>query len=362
VDYEFEDIINEVDNVDLLELHSFPWISIGMRIVNRLGRHVAPSLAMLNPGIQRFRLKRNYDLFFAVGMEARDMISLNAIKGWRTKCRTCACWIDELWKSEVPKAKGLMKILSKYDYIFSGCYEVIELIQKAIQRPCIYIPPGIDTIRFCPYPNPPHRSIDVYSLGRRSASTHQGLLKMAEKNKIFYVYDTIHSGKMFTSNYREHRTLIANLAKRSRYFLTYPAKIDRHSQTGGQNEVGFRFFEGAASGAIMIGQPPDNQAFKEHFDWPDAVIPMTFNEPDVAKILNELDSQPERLAEIRKNGVVQSLLRHDWAYRWRAILDIVGLEPQPELVAREQQLKQLAEFVKNDNTDIHSYTADAYSR
>jgi spore maturation protein CgeB len=185
------------------------------------------------------------------------------------------------------------------------------------------------------------------NIGRRSPVTHNAFLKMAEQNRIFYIYDTIHSTLLFPEDHQQHRQLLANMAKRSRYFLVNTPKIDRDIETNGQNEIGFRFFEGAASGAIMIGQPPDNQAFKEHFDWPDAVIPMGFDEPDVAKILKKLDSEPERLAAIRRNGIVQSLLRHDWAYRWRAILDIVGLEPQPALVARERRLKQLAELAKN---------------
>jgi spore maturation protein CgeB len=185
---------------------------------------------------------------------------------------------------------------------------------------------------------------------------------MAAQKQIFYIYDTVHSGRMFTSVPSEHRDLIASIAKRSRYFLAYPPKIDQPWQTSGQDEIGFRFFEGAASGTVMIGQPPDKQAFREHFDWPDAVIPMAFDEPDVAKFLKKLDSEPERTAEIRKNGVVQSLLRHDWAYRWREILGIVGLAPRPELVAREQRLENLAEIVNNMNTWSRSNIADAYSR
>jgi hypothetical protein len=45
---------------------------------------------------------------------------------------------------------------------------------------------------------------------------------------------------------------------------------------------------------------------------------------------------------------VQSLLRHDWVYRWRTILEAVGLEPTPALVAREKRLKALAERVERD--------------
>jgi hypothetical protein len=204
--------------------------------------------------------------------------------------------------------------------------------------------PGIDTIQFCPYPNPPVRSIDVYSMGRKSLVTHKALLKMAEGRQIFYIYDTF--ARMRTSVPKEHRNLLANIAKRSRYFIANAPKIDRQLEINGQCEISYRFLEGAASGTVMIGEPRGNDAFKEHFDWPDAVIHVPYNTADIAKILEDLDSQPDRLKEIRKNNVVQCLLRHDWLYRWRAILELVGLKPKPALVAREERLKKLAIEIK----------------
>jgi hypothetical protein len=163
---------------------------------------------------------------------------------------------------------------------------------------------------------------------------------MAEQRQIFYIYDTI--DKMDTFYRRQHRSLLANIAKRSRYFIANTGKINKTVETQGQNEIGSRFFEGAAAGTVMIGDPPENGVFKKHFDWPDAVIHVPYDTADIAEVLTDLDSQPDRLAKIRKNNVVQSLLRHDWVYRWRDILDIVGLEPKPTLLEREQRLKELA--------------------
>ena len=47
---------------------------------------------------------------------------------------------------------------------------------------------------------------------------------------------------------REHRLLLANTIKNSRYFIVQTAKVDREDHTAGQQEVGFRYFEGAAGG------------------------------------------------------------------------------------------------------------------
>lgn len=344
--YEFEDVICETDDVDMIIPENYPWFSLGQRLVNRAGRHVSTVFGRLNPGLQNIRLERDYDLFFAFVLVARDLLSLNAIKEWRQRCRTAICWIDEIWAGELPKYKSLLKILAQFDYVLTNCSGSVQAIQDAINRPCLYIRPGIDTIRFCPYPEPPVRSIDVYNMGRRAPITHQKLLEMARRNKIFYMYDTIHSGDMYPQNPAEHRSLIANIMKRSRYLLANTAKIDRPFETHGQIEIGYRFYEGAAAGAVMIGEVPENQAFYEEFDWPNAVIPMPFDAANIDEIMAELDSQLRVIEDIRRNSVTKALEQYDWAYCWENILNIAGLEATPALKVRKKKLNRLATLAK----------------
>ena len=336
--FEFEDVICEIEHVDMFTPEPRRSFKFGRKVANQLSRHA--SIICFNPGVKQIRLDKNYDLFFAIFEFPMDLLTLQSIKGWKENCKTSICWVDDLWIRSIGNLKGHLKILSQFDYVLLNCSASVPHVQKIIERPCSYIAPGVDSDRFCPYPNPPIRCVDVYSMGRKSLVTHRSLLELAEQGKIFYIYDT--SGKMETFYPQQHRSLIANIAKRSRYFWANIAKINAQSETHGQIEVGFRFFEGAASGTVMLGEPPNNDAFKENFDWPDAVIRVPYDAKNIAEILADLDSQPERIREIRKNSVVQSLLRHDWVYRWRAILDMVGLEPRPALIAREERLKKLA--------------------
>ena len=100
----------------------------------------------------------------------------------------------------------------------------------------------------------------------------------------------------------------------------------------GQQELGYRFFEGAAAGAVMIGQAPDCEAFKELFGWPDSVVPLKPDGSDVAEMLESLRAQPDRLEEMSRRNAREALLRHDWVYRWMQILAIAGLEPTPRML------------------------------
>ena len=131
-----------------------------------------------------------------------------------------------------------------------------------------------------------------------------------------------------------------------RYFLVNPGKIDSYNETGGQSEFGPRFFEGAAAGTIMIGEYPINEEFKKIFHWPDAVVHIPYGHHNVDIIIDEIDKQPERQNQIQKNNVFQSLLQHDWAYRWETVLKTAELKPMPELYERKKRLKNLSETIE----------------
>jgi hypothetical protein len=208
---------------------------------------------------------------------------------------------------------------------------------------CVFLPPGVDAIRFCPLPNPPERVVDVYSIGRRSEITHRALLKMTVDEKVFYLHDTMSPDQV--SDATEHRQLFANIAKRSRYFIVNPGLIDRKDIRGEQIEIGNRYFEGAAAGTIMLGERPDNAEVDKLFNWPDSMIQVPYNSPDIDKIISSLDRDPEKLNEMRYMNVRQTLLQHDWLYRWEAILRATGLEPMPELSDRKRILLNLAENI-----------------
>lgn len=340
-EYEFEDIICEVDDADVLALEARTWYRSGQRAANGLARHTG--IVCRNLAVKPVSLHKDYDALVAICQQPSDLPSLKALRRWKEHCRTSVCWLVELWAWSCHHWRNHLKTLRQFDHVIVMYSGSVQPLENTIGKRCVYMPPGIDAVTFCPYPNPPERCVDVFSIGRRSQQTHEALLGMARQGKTFYIYDTTRPLTTFCP--KEHRAQMANIAKRSRYFITNAPKINHPSETRGQNEISYRFVEGAASGAVMIGESGDSEAFRTHIDWPDAVIRVPYEATDIAGILADLDSQPARLAGIRKDGIVNSLLRHDWVYRWRAMLDMLGLKPRPALVAREKRLAKLAEQV-----------------
>jgi hypothetical protein len=337
--YEFEDVVSQIDSVEVLAPHTEKWFDLRNKIAKQFAWH---SPITLNPGILRVEPKRKerYDLFFAVCGSPTDLLIIDSAKNWRDWAKTSVCVLDELWVKEISACRYFLKILSKFDYVMLYYSQSVKPVGEAIGRKTFFLPPGIDAFLFCPYPAAPKRVVDVYSIGRRSEGTHQKLLTMVKEDGIFYLHDSIAGG--FAINSRQHRALLANTAKRSRYFIVNPGLIDRPDIRGNQIEIGNRYFEGAGSGAIMIGERPDNEEFAKLFDWPDAVQYLRYGSDSIDAIIHELDAQPDRQEEMRRNNVAQSLMRHDWAYRWETVLKTAGLEPMPNLLERKERLKKLA--------------------
>jgi hypothetical protein len=95
----------------------------------------------------------------------------------------------------------------------------------------------------------------------------------------------------------------------------------------------------------MIGERPQNDAFAELFDWPDSLIDLPYGSPSIADVIQESDREPERQNRARRTSVAQSLLRHDWIYRWETILKAVEMAPTPQAVERRLRLSNLADEV-----------------
>jgi spore maturation protein CgeB len=332
-----------MDSVDIIAPQPSNIFQYGNRISHRLAREYG---VVFNLDIPKNKIKKDYDLFFAFCQFSTDLLHVESLQGWKDHCNTSICWLSEIWIADLHKYRNYLKILSKFDYVILNLFQSKNPITEIIGNKCFLQPPGVDSILFCPYPDEPKRVIDVYCIGRRSEKTHQALLKMFAENKILYIYDSIDGTHVKDNN--QHRFLFANLAKRSRYFIVNPGKIDVPEETQNQSEIPNRYYEGAAAGNIMIGEPPKNEEFKKIFYWPDAVIHLPYNSEKIDEIIHELDKQPQRQKKIREKNVYETLTKHDWAYRWETILKMAMLEPMNGLLERKRQLQNIAKLIKLD--------------
>jgi hypothetical protein len=347
--YDAQDILLDIDDAELIHPKPRRGFEFRKRTHARLVWHdFTKSLVFANLAFEPVRLTKEYDLLVVYLLNDIDhLFHLSAVQGWKNHCKTSVCWIDEIYAVDIPRLKYWLPALAQFDHVFVGYSGSVNALAQAIERPCHWLPSGVDSIRFTPSPSFPDRVIDIYNMGRRAEGLHRALLDLAAKNGMFYLYDTFESSRTNLYDHKQHRDMLANIMKRTRYFTVAPAKGGAAEVVGSQIELGYRYYEASAAGNVMLGQIPRCEAFETMFNWEDSVVEINPDGSDVAKVISALDDQPERLIEISRRNTVQALLRHDWAYRWKKVLEIANLEPAPQLQIRENRLKQLAERAGN---------------
>jgi len=339
--FEFEDVIRSVDGVDMLELDPAPHFELRQHVARSIAWRIRyRAFADVNPGLKRVKLNRDYDVFVFVCMNVWDLLYLNAVVDWQARCRVKVCYMAEFYAGQVAELQNLLRRLEDFDQVFQSLSSA-GTISKIVGRPCHDLPHATDVLRFTPYPKPPARVIDVLSIGRRSDPVHQALRRLAAARDFFYLHDTLPSPLVRPSNPVEHREMLASAARVSRFFVAYPAKFG-DDEPHGQSEAGARYFEGAAAGAVLLGQAPGALTFHRDFPWPDAVVELNADGSDVADVLADLSRRPDELARLGARNAVAALRWHDWAHRWSSILETIGLAPRPALSERLGALEALA--------------------
>jgi hypothetical protein len=347
--YEFEDFIVEVTAADRVEADNRLALENARRAY-KLARFATRSTRLaraLSIQPSTVRLQRDYELFLPVFNHTHELYTLAVVPEWRKHCRFAACYVVEVWVHLLPRY--LLEILGSFDHIFLGAYNCVDEVAKITGRPCSYLPLASDVLKFSPAPDFPKRSVDVYNIGRRSEVTHRALISLAQQRRLLYCYDTVAAsgfdGKQRTFRVQsaaEHRLLFASMLQRSRYYVANRARINEPEYTGGKEEISGRFYEGVAAGAVLIGERAHNKPFKDEFGWPDALIHVPFDSPNIGEIICELDSQPERLARIRRENVRHAAKQHDWLHRLKVVFDTFGIQPTQAMLEREQRLEALA--------------------
>jgi Glycosyl transferases group 1 len=348
--YEFEDSFAAVTDAQLIDVTDLPALEFSRRAYklvrlvsgsSRLARRIAPYPR------SKIVLERDFELFFPVFSHAYELYSLATIPNWRQRCRKAACFITEVGSVLLPEY--LLELLSAFDHIFLGFRNCVEDVARITGRPCTYLPYAVDVLRFAPASFDQPRPIEVCNIGRRSLVTHHALIEEAERRQSFYYYDTVAAsggdlkGRTFrVDSPKEHRAMLATILKHSRYYIANRSYVNKPEFAAGGDEISARFYEGAAAGTVMIGEAPRTDEFKRQFNWPNAVIHVPFDCPDIGRILADLNGDPQRLQALRRNNAREAALRHDWLHRIGVVFDVLGLAPTEAMRARAQRLDQIA--------------------
>lgn len=289
------------------------------------------------------------DLFFVNAALLSDLWYVDMITDWRKRSGKAVCFLQELWRNEIDaKLPSYVPILNRFDHVFCTLQHSVERMNEILDVPVSYMPWGVDAAEMSPYHQaaPKERVVDMTVLGWVRPAVHDALWNWAENSGRYYNFTTTGLAAI-TVHHKVHRRALTNQLQRSKFFLTYMAKRETMFEIHGQAEFGPRYFEGAASGAVMLGDPLTGQeAFDAYLGWEDAVIDAPADGPDIPTLIEALEQDPDRLERIRRTNVAQCLRRHDNAHRWQHIAQTMGLTPSAATQARIATLDRMADEVE----------------
>ncbi|MGC9450679.1 MAG: glycosyltransferase [Oceanipulchritudo sp.] len=326
--------------MDKAELY-LPRERFGMQLLSDLAKYASVKTLPIpwNPAFRFPTMNGTYDLFFANMTFSYDLEIIHRMPNWRKKVGYSICYIDEFFNKTIDQYPNFLPVLRKFDCIVLHCASTVPEFFKRTGLKAVGVRAGIDMLRFFPGTRDQSRVIEIHQMGNVPKGEHEKYKELRDKDGWFYLYDTLHPRAFI--EYRSHRQNLAKRLSRTLFFTVNPAKFNRRLDTGKQDEIGFRYFEGAAGGTVMIGKVPQTPDYKEFFPWEDAVIELPGDQDQIPDFLRELRKDTDRLERISYDNVLGSLRRHDFAYRWEEILKVAGLEPLPALQKRREELARL---------------------
>lgn len=250
----------------------------------------------------------------------------------RSRAETLACFVEEVWVADLPKASLEMQLLRECDVVFVGTHGSVAAVAAATGRPTVHLPPSVKAERLNPYGGVAKpRSIDLYAMGRRPEDLHAQLLEWSTANGKFYLYDT--AGNALMTSHVEHRRHLEDLIQRSQFFLVAPGKSSGVELEGAhQHEVGSRYYEGAAGGAILMASSENkSQILQQNFGYENAVFEFGGTAAGLVELMTKLRRDDGQLDSIRRAGVCNILRHHDHAHRWRTVLQNLLIAEPPSL-------------------------------
>lgn len=343
--YEFEDAVAALSGADIIApAPAFDGSARGMwRLVPPAFRRAAADLQMQRRRFAPEPVTQNYDLAFVLCHGVADARFLEVLRGWRRRFGCVVLWIEDIWPSRIRRFARSLSVHRQADHVVVGVHAALPVARELMGPRCVYLPPGVDALAFAPRHIDDPRPVDIAWIGRRMPGAHGALASLADRAGLWYHYDTLRAPEY--SDHAEHRRALATLVQRTRFFIAHRARVDMPEVTEGLHDIGFRHFEGAAAGAVMVGEQPRSPSFRQNFDWPDAVIDVPAEGPEIADVISALERQPERVRAIRRRNVIESLRRHDWVYRWMDVCRIAGFDPSPACRERVERLEaRAAEF------------------
>ena len=298
------------------------------------------------------------NVLLLIGMHGGDLGLLSCLKDWRKKFDLVIAFIQDAWIFE-----AFPDYTTQLDCLFVAIKDLIEPLRAQFSIPVAYLPYSEDVLErgSCNV----QRSIDVTSYGRIPSEYHNRLFDLSDRGpshpggRNFFYYRQVPEGAQLNPDEPftpsrfdyQHSALISNVLANSKLSLAFdftytvqravelPNGHNHPSYQYRKPVLGWRWYEGIAAGAALVGKRPPIPEADELLDWEDATIELP-DDPDAGvEAILELLQDEDRLHAIHHRNYWNALNRHDHRHRMETIFTELALPIPPGL---QEQLDRMA--------------------
>ena len=245
---------------------------------------------------------------------------LDRFQGWRGKAKHVVYLFDTL-----PGQMDLIRRLfsgREWDVCVTSFDDAVPGLEQATGRTWHHADQAVSLDYFPPVPAA-EKVVHFSSYGRRHPRVHEATLRFCEANGLYYDFTT-HDRNGPTA---DPLTLFHQFGwhlSHSLFTFCWPVEVTNPSRAGELSPITCRWFEAAAAGAVVLGQPPLNPHFRAFFG-DDSVVQIN-PEAGVSAIVNRLEQIWQQRKELSAQAIhlrEQLGIRLDWSERVKRMLDFI---------------------------------------
>jgi hypothetical protein len=182
----------------------------------------------------------------------------------------------------------------EWDVCITSFSDAIPSLEKETGRAWRHVDQAVTQSYFKPVCQP-QRVIHFSAYGRRHARVHEAVLQFCRANDLYYDFTTHGRGQPTAGPLQLYDQFAWHMSH-SLFTFCWPVETTSPIRAGELSPITCRWFEAAAAGAVILGQPPRNPRFRQIFG--DSAVTQVNPETDSEQMIRQLDQIWRRREEL----------------------------------------------------------------
>ncbi|MDM9379622.1 glycosyltransferase family 1 protein [Chlorogloeopsis sp. ULAP01] len=262
------------------------------------------------------------DVLWVILMGPENFL-LDLFKNWDQNVGVKILYIFDTFERQLPSIRRVLAS-TNWDLAITSFHGAVPFLEEKTQRKWHAVAQGVKLDRFQPVTKE-EKLISFSAYGRRLEKVHHSVKEYCLQTGNYYEYTTATSMQPQLDSQDVYRQYAWHLAH-SFFTFSWPVELTNPKRVLTFSPMTCRWFEAAASGTVILGQPPKDPIFEKIFG-SDFVIPIdhTISQDDLKTIWDNLWENRYsyfQSALIAREKLIPQL---SWESRVKEILKLINL-------------------------------------